>query len=240
MAGPVSGRTDLQAKIDFLVETAIRRILPKVMNEVLLRTLADSGVLAEDRPRPVRRKKAMKRRMQRPPEPRQVREERQPRRPLPPKRSNLNEVLDDSIGSDAYEQYEARAPRRSQPEPEPDFDDHEPEPPARAVSQRLAALDPSLQAMAEGLVMPDDDGGEMWGDGELDSTSIAPAAVSEVRDVMGAAKRVGMDFSKMRALIDKTSGTSKADAEDMKARASFEAQRLKRMRERLNDGKPVE
>jgi hypothetical protein len=148
-------------------------------------------------------------------------------------------MLDDSVGADAYEEYEARTtrpPSRQVPQPEPEFD----EVPAPALAQRLAALDPSLRAMAEGLVMPDDDDGvEMWGD-EHDSTAIGSVASSEVRDVTAAAKKAGMDFSRMRNLIEKTSPPKGVDLEDAKARASFENQRLKRMRERLNDGKPVE
>lgn len=239
----MTDRLKLQQSIDRLVESAIRRILPSVMNEVLLQTIAGAGVLSETRTKPVRRMKKAKRRVQR--ESREPgREIRQaPRKPAPSRRIDLNEVLDDSVGSDAYEEYEARTTRpapRQATQPESEFDEREPEAPAPALTQRLAALDPSLQAMAEGLVMSEDDGGEMWGD-EHDATATGPIAASEIRDVAGAVKRAGMDFSVMKRLIEKTSPAPRTiDAEDAKARASFENQRLKRMRERLNDGKPVD
>lgn len=246
----MSDRNRLSESIDRLVESAIRRILPTVMNEVLLQTIASAGVLSEERPRPVRRMKKPKRRVQRVVESRGVQPTnvQQPRRPPPTQRRvDLTEMLDDSAGSDAYEEYEARtAPRRQAREPEPDVDDgYETEPHRGAIAppmaQRLAALDPALQAMAEGLAVSNDDGaGEMWGD-EHDSAATGPTAVSEIRDVAGAAKRAGMDFSVMKRLIEKTSpAPRRIDVEDAKARAAFENQRLKRMRERLNDGKPVD
>lgn len=227
-------KQQLSAAIDRLVESSIRRILPRVMNEVLLRTIADSGVLSEERPRVIRRKKGPKRRL-----PRAI-EAKQPRRPSTPQ-VDLNEMLDDSVGADAYDHYETKpSSRRSPPVTVRDdaTDDDGPSsgPP---LTQRLTALDPSLRAMAEGLVIPEDDGGEMWTEDEHDSTASSSTVISEIRDVHGAAKQVGMDFSKMRALIDRTS-VPKGDADDVRARASFEAQRLKRMRERLNDGKPVD
>jgi len=227
--------TKLQAVIDRLVESAIRRILPKVMNEILVRTLVDSGVLAEAVARPVRRRKGPKRRPVRTVEARETRPVRGPR---PPRRMDLNEFLDDSVGADAYEQYESRTPRPVASPPESDDRESDPPVPQPAVARRLASLDPSLQAMAEGLVIPDDDGGEMWGE-EHDSIPTGAGAISEVPDVVGAARRAGMDFSKMRQVIERTSAPKASDSEDAKARAAFENLRLKRMRERLNDGKPV-
>lgn len=101
----------------------------------------------------------------------------------------------------------------------------------------MAALDPMLQEMAEGLVVPADDGGEMWGEGEHDSVSAAPGP--QVADIAAATARAGIDMSRMRALVERTSVPQRVDAEDATARAAFETQRLRRLRERLNGGKPV-
>lgn len=240
----------LNAVIERLVEAAIRRVLPNVMNEVLLQTIANANLVTEERPRVVRRKKGPKRR----PPPRMTEARQAPPRkqtPAPRRRIDLNEMLDDSVGADAYEQYEARVAPQSRRAPAPEVDDYEPEPmdeptrePAQApvIAQRLAALDPALQAMAEGMNLSDhDDGGEMWEEGEHDSAASAAAVVSEIRDVGAAAKAAGMDFSRMRSLIERTSAPKKVvDEDDLRAKVSFENQRLKRMREKLNGGKPVE
>lgn len=219
--------------IDRMVEDAIRRILPSVMNEVLVATIARGTEHVVSEERPVRPRKGPKKR-------KQVREQRmaQQRRdptPKPKKRSraDLQDLLslDESAGAEFYHD----------PSSEPmgyEDDSHESDGPSEsAVSQRIQALPPELRGLAEGLEM-DDDGGEMWGS-EHDSVSMPSTAVGEIRNVVEAAKHVGVDFSRMRSLIGKTA-PKKVDRDDAKANMQFEQMRIKRMREQLNDGKPVE
>lgn len=228
----------LQRVIDRLVEDAIRRILPAVMNEVLLRTIADSGVLSEDRPPPrrIRRKPGPKKR------PRQRLREDRPIRskaPVPPARSSrveLSELLDESAGSEFYEDPRPRRQGVEEYEVELDGDDEEDRDAPTKRTQPL--LNPMLQALAEDVRMPEDDGGQEWLPGEYDATG--PGPVHEVKDVGRAAAALGIDFARMAGTIRQTSPVARPDAEDVRAKAQFESQRLKRLRENLNDGKPVE
>lgn len=225
----------LQQTIDRLVESAIRRILPGVMNEVLLRTIADSGVLAERVARPSAA-----------PRPAAPRGTVQPRRQPTPQRprTDLTQLLDESAGADAYERWDRQSPGRPTPtEPEEaygeiDADEGAADTPQAEMTQRLSGLDPAIRAMAEGIDLSDDGDGEMWGEGEHDATSVVPD-LPPVRDLGEAARRVGIDFSRMADTI-RAAPATKADPADMKARVQFEERRLKLLRERLNDGKPVE
>jgi len=222
-------KEQLRAVIDRLVEDSIRRILPGVMNEVLLRTIVDSGVLSESRS-PVRPPPA-----KRPP----------PKRSRPNGSPDLSRFLDDSTGADAYQDWERRvgqpiqlheqATRSIQDHEYDDSEDSEDDP--LPIAQRLASLNPEIQQMAEGMVIHDHDAGEMWGD-EHDATSVVPD-LPPVRDIGVAARSVGIDFSRMASTIAATP-SNKPTAEDVRAKAQFEERRLKMMRERLNGGKPLE
>lgn len=217
----MSIKDSLRETIDRLVEDAIRRILPTVMNEVLIRAIASSGALSEEVARPRRRPgpkpKARK--------PKPVRERREVRvvRPPPVRRDqNLRDLLDESAGAEFY-----------------GGGDDPPAVEERTISSRMSALPPQLRALAEDVVVPEgmeDD--EEW-DGRGDSNG--PTAVpSSVPDIGRAAAATGIDFSRMMETIKKTSAAPRASQDDARAREQFEARRLKALRERLNDGKPVE
>ncbi len=203
---------DLKKTIDRMVEDAIRRVLPGIMNEVLLKTIANSGVIREQ---PVRQQAVAKQQAPRP-------QQQRPRRP-----SSLEDILDETAGADFYDD-----PRAAMAESM-----REEEPPPRNNSQRQAAiqaLPPELQGLAEGMELDGDDG-EMWG---ADDDIVPSAAMGPPLD--RAAKAVGLDFSRMKQAIKVTESKKKIDAGDRAANAQFEQQRLKRMREQLNGGKPIE
>jgi hypothetical protein len=219
--------SDLRRAIDRMVEDAIRRILPEVMNEVLVATIArgTAGVVAEERPR---RKPPKRQQQRRAP----VREQRtavpQRGRKAPPKRKvDLSDLLDESVGAEFYEN--PRAVYTDEPNPA--------EVPPSQDTNRIRDLPPDLQELAEGMDL-DDDNGEMWGADEHDSGLAAPSA-PEIRNISEAARAAGVDFSRMKAVIGRTA-TRKPDADDLKARTQFEQARLNRMRVQLNDGKPIE
>ncbi len=195
----------LKKTIDRMVEDSIRRILPQVMNEVLLKTIANANVIQEDR----RRTNEQVRAPVQPPA-------RAPRRP-----SSLNQLLDESAGADFYSD-----PRGVQEEPQPR---------AQVIAQRIQNLPPQFQALAEGMEL-DDDGGEMWesdvGDSTVPSAGPGPS-------IAAGARAIGLDFSKMKqaiGIVEKKKPTSS----DAAAKAQFEEARIKRMREQLNGGKPIE
>lgn len=222
----------LKRAIDRMVEDAIRRILPGVMNEVLVATIArgTSSIVSEERP--TRPRKLPKKR-------KPVREARQPRRLAPAakkRRGDLSDLLslDESAGAEFYQ--DPRALQESQGYDEEEADEEPDEAPA---ARRIQALPPELRGLAEGLDL-EDDGGEMWGEGEHDSGAHSAPQVGEIRNISEAAKHVGIDFGRMKSLIGKTSPAKRIDQEDVRANAQFEAARLKRMREKLNGGKPVE
>lgn len=226
---------NLKRAIDRMVEDAIRRILPGVMNEVLVATIArgTAGLVSEERPQ--RPRKVPKKR-------KPVREARQPQRrtaPQPKKRrpADLSDLLtlDESAGAEFYQ--DPRSINESQVDD--DVEEYDDEPAEAPIARRIEALPPELRGLAEGLDL-DDDGGEMWGDGEHDSGMPSTPAIGEIRNINEAAKHVGIDFSRMKSLIGKTSPVKRVDQEDARANAQFEAARLKRMREKLNGGKPVE
>ncbi len=87
--------SELKSLVDRMVGESIRRQLPEIMNEVLVRTIAGSGILTESRKQvlaPV------------------------PKRDLPKKRS-LQGLLDESIGADPYgagEMWDEPEPPRQQ------------------------------------------------------------------------------------------------------------------------------
>ncbi len=204
---------NLKDTIDRMVEDSIRRVLPGIMNEVLLKTIANSGVIREQAP--ARRA-----------EPAQV---AAPKRQAPRRPSSLEDILDDSAGSEFYTD-----PRVAMAEA---TRDEEPQAPrAQGMAQRIQALPPALQHLAEGVNL-DDDGGEMWGD---EQDSVPSGGSGPPLDQ--AARAVGLDFSRMMqvAKVTESKKAPKMDAQDRAANAQFDQMRLKRMREQLNGGKPVE
>lgn len=250
-------RNALKETIDRMVEDSIRRILPTVMNEVLIKAIANSGALTEGRP--VRRK-PMKRR-------KPVREERAPQaraqaRPAPkgrPTKRKLDELLDsirnDANGAEFYQ--DPRALMTEAPEPaydEPDEEEYEeedeappPSAPKRQAESRLQNLPPELRGLAEDMIVDGDDPEEMWGPGEHDSAplmeSVAATDPTPIRDVNRAAQAAGVDFSRMKNVIAATS-PPKVDrrqaAEDARNRQQFEQARLARLRDKLGGVKPPE
>ncbi len=233
--------TALKEMIDRMVAESIRRILPGVMNEVLLTTIARSGVVQEaveeedERPR---RRKAKRRK---PIVERDLRvAKRTAKAPAPkrPKKLDLSELLDESAGAEFY----AGATTRHEPVDEGydiDFGDDEDEAPGRPhVAGAVANLPPELRELAEGMVLDEDDG-EMWGAGEHDSGAPTMEGVADptpIRDIGQAAKAVGIDFSRMKSAIGKIE--PKVDrrelAEAARAKAQFEQNRIKMLQERLN------
>lgn len=218
--------SDLRRMIDRMVEDAIRRILPEVMNEVLVATIArgTAGVVSEERPK----RRPPKRQQRRTP----VREQKAvpPRRgqKAPPKRRvDLTDLLDESVGAEFYQ--DPRSVYADKPSAA--------ELPPSQAANRIRDLPPDLQELAEGMDLDDDDG-EMWGADEHDSGLAAPSA-PEIKNINEAAKVAGVDFSRMRAVIGKTTARKPA-AEDLRAQAQFEQARLNRMRVQLNNGKPIE
>ena len=208
----------LKKTIDRMVEQSIRRILPSVMNEVLVATIA-RGIpqeISESAPKKPPRPKKQR-------QPKEQAPQRKPKRPV----KDLSEILsrDDSVGADFYsrglhEEVE-REPEPKMPQPE--------------LARRIEGLPPELRGMAEGMSI-DEDEGESWDD---ESMAIAPAA-SEIRNVNEAAQRAGIDFSRMKAVIGRTAPAKRVDSEDAKAAAQFEQARINRMRQQLNGGKPIE
>lgn len=188
-----------------MVEDAIRRVLPQVMNEVLIKVVAGSNVIQERAASPQR------------PAPRA-----QPRRP-----SSLSHLLDETAGADFYEDPRAAMAQSIQEETPPRGQD---------IAQRIQSLPPALQQLAEGTM--EDDGGEMWESDMGDSVVVPSAGNGPPLD--RAAKAVGLDFSRMKQVANVTESKKRVDADDRRANAQFEAMRLKRMREQLNGGKPVE
>lgn len=202
----------LKETIDKMVEDSIRRILPQVMNEVLLKTIANSQVIQEARGGVASK-----------PAPTQ-----QPRKVQKQRPSSLSQLLDESAGADFY-QDPREAMRQATYE--------EPPPAQKAITQRIQTLPPALQGLAEGIEL-DDDGGEMW-ESELGDAAVVPTA-GMGPPVDKAAKALGLDFSRMANAIKITEKKTKVDGADTAAKAQFEQQRLKMMRERLNGGKPLE
>lgn len=213
----MSQSSKLKETIDRMVEDAIRRILPSVMNEVLLRTIASSGAIQEQsRPGPVR-----------------VTRQAQPA-PRPPAkrkagRPDLSYLLDETAGADFYE-------RAVRPEPVQVVEEEPAAPLRERISQNIQTLPPELQEMAEGLELEDDGIGEMWGE----ESAVIPAG-DNAGDLGQASRRVGVDFGRMQKMIQMTEQKKpRVSAEDLRAKAQYEEGRLKRMRERLNGGKPLE
>lgn len=201
----------LKRTVDRMVEDAIRRILPEVMNEVLLQTIARSGVMNETaqearRQSPKQTASAPRKRSMRP---------------------ALTNLLDEEAGTEFYSQNE-------QPERAAMMEEREHVP----VARRVQELPSHLKALAADMDLSDmDDDGSSWDDPVNES---AVPTVAGIADPLRAGKSIGLDFASMARNISATSPGPKRDAlDDLKARAQFEEQRIKRDRERLNGGKPL-
>lgn len=236
----MSQQNKLRAMIDRMVADSIRRVMPTVMNEVLLRTIADSGILFEGR-RPVqqgRKKPGPKPKLKR-----RVAEQRQarPQKPAVPRKRqvDLSDLLDESAGAEFYEDPRTRQTRALQEEYEVELDQHDEEEREASAPTPRKLLNPALRALAEDIEIADDEDGGMWQPGDLDATSIVPD-LPPVKDVDRAAAAIGIDFSRMASTIKATAPAHKPDAQDAKNKAIFENRRLEAMRLRLNDGKPIE
>lgn len=201
----------LKETIDRMVEDSIRRILPSVMNEVLLKTIANADVIREQAPRQPQQPAA--------------------KRPKAGQRpASLSHLLDPEAGADFYQDPRAAMAESLREEPVPR---------GQLIAQRIQSLPPALQGLAEGMEL-DDDGGEMW-EGPMGDSSVTPGAADMGPPLDRAAKAAGLDFSRMKQAINLTEKKApRVSAEDKMANAHFEQQRLKRMREQLNGGKPVE
>jgi hypothetical protein len=209
----------LQKAIDRMVEESIRRILPGVLTEVLVKTVANSGLLQE---RGERTQRAVQTQVpgRQAPAPRKTR----------PTANSLRDLLEEDAGSEFYQDPRGAMHQQAQ---------HEEEAPVerKQVAQRLQNLNPELRQLAEDIDFSDD-GGEMWGD-ESDSMVVSPT--NEIRDPNRVAASVGIDFARMAKVIGETAPKApKATRNDALAKAEFEEQRLRRKREMLNGGKPIE
>lgn len=200
----------LKEQIDRMVEESIRKILPQVMNEILVKTIANAGVIKEQRaPVPVTARP-------------------QPKRTAPVRTSrpsSLDQILDPEVGADFYQDPRAAMTEAMRIEDSP--------PPSnQVIAQRIQNLPPELQHLAEGMDI-DDDGGEMWEDEMGDSA--VPVATNEAS--FERAQSAGINFARMKQAIGITEKKKVADSSDRAAEAQFEALRIKRMREQLD--KPV-
>lgn len=205
---------NLRDTIDRMVEDAIRKVLPGIMNEVLLQTIANSGVIQERAPIQQQQRQTSK------PQQPQV---RQPsRRP-----SSLNQLLDPEAGADFYADPRAAMNDAQRVE-------ERPAPRQSGMAQMIQSLPPELRDLAEDVNL-DDDGGEMWDDSSHDSGILSESGPSLER----AAQVAGLDFSVMKRLSN-IKETKNVKSNDASAKHQFEEMRIKRMREQLNGGKPVE
>lgn len=218
--------SDLRRVVDRMVEDAIRRILPEVMNEVLVAAIArgTASFITEEHPkrRPPKRKRRAPVREQ------QAAIAKKGQKSLPKRKVELTDLLDDSVGAEFYQ--DPRSLYTDEPSPAEQS-------PVRQITDVVRDLPPDLQELAEGIDLDDDDG-EMWGDHEHDSGLPAPSA-HEIKNINEAARIAGVNFGRMKAVISKTT-PKRPTADDIRTQTQFDQGRLRRMREKLNDGRPVE
>lgn len=222
----------LRKAIDKIVEDSIRRILPAVMNEVLLKTLANSNVQTVNEERVQKRTR---------PDDNRVPSLRSKTEKLKQKiNSNkaaasgksLREMLGvENAGADFYEAIQNNQSPASLIMQEEmgsqdlgeSWDDEEQD----QVASRINNLAPGLRHLAEGMELPDV--GEMWGSESDSAVTNGPTSASFQK-----AANIGIDFNRMKNVIKETSPQSKkVSHEDADNRARFEEQRIKRMREKL-------
>lgn len=216
-----------------MVADSIRRILPTVMNEILIKTIAGAGVVKESVTKSTGKRKYQKRSR---PLAEVATPVRQGPRKLPPKKKvleTLGKLLDQSAGSEFYHQSQNE---ESEIEEEDIIDEDEQH---VTTQDRMANLAPHLRTLAEGMSVIDDDK-QMWGADEHDSSSsTSQAEDGPPVDIDSGAKKLGMNFSKMQSIIGPTA-KKKVASDDRAAHEQFEKRRLKLMREKLNGGRPVE
>lgn len=242
--------------IDRMVRESIERLLPEVMNEVLLRTLAGSGVLREQAP------------AQRPAAPQRQQPKRKPAQPSASQRAqelaginrsmSLREALNaDSSGADFYEQAE-RMMRPPSPRPAPiqeviEYDDpdsyeYEDEAPVQShrqqvMAQRLSQLPPQLQALAEDtfrLVEGDEGDDEMWGDNEFAPDITEPSQASAPPlNIDRAAKAANVDFNRAQQLLGLTEQKkpTRVDPDEFRRQQQWKLEQLERKRRELESQK---
>ena len=88
----MSSKQQIKEMIDRLVAESIRRQLPEIMSEVLLRTIANSGIVQESR---------------------QQQRQQAPKQRKPADRpSSLMSLIDESVGADRYDHSEPRLTKR--------------------------------------------------------------------------------------------------------------------------------
>ena len=212
---------NLKETIDRMVEDSIRRILPEVMNEVLLKMVARGGLVSE-RSVPVRETPVPQR--QPAPAP------RQPQRSAGQRPSSLRELLDPTAGTDFY-QDPREAMRQATVE--------EAIPPRQGtMAQRIQNLPPMLREMAEETLEDDDGIGEMWGDNEFAPMTEALNPSAPNLNLDQASRVAGVDWSRARELMGHVEAPKIAKtAEDIQAEIQWKAQQVERERERLNNMK---
>lgn len=248
---------NLKATIDKMVRESIQRILPEVMNEVLLRTLANANVVQEQR-QPASRRQV-------PQGPSKAAQRAQQLAGVDRGRSLRDVLQAEESGVDFYERAEKMMSGRQVPPvprqnfaPQPiheqhdyefDFDDDEQADPRESlreqvIAQRISQLPPQLQALAEDTfnhAMDDDVVGEMWGDDEMapdldgfagDSDMVQPKAPP--LNIERAARVAGVDFSRAQKLMQITEKKTKVNAADKLAEAQWKQEQLERYRESLN------
>jgi hypothetical protein len=118
-----------------MVRESLERLLPEVMNEVLLRAIANSGVMTERR-EPASRQPPVR------PQARRSSQQQKPRRP------DLSGYLDESAGADFYERAVSRMPQRDDDATEETVSEERQAP---SLSSRLNSLPPELREMAEDM-----------------------------------------------------------------------------------------
>lgn len=222
-------RNNLKEMIDKMVEDSIRRVLPAIMNEVLLKTIANAGVLAESRPEKLKRGPKPKQKIKQPREGLRLQAARPKKSGRP---ESLNNLLDPEAGTEFYRNDDSAITESVDVEMEFDEDDVAP-----VAKNRLNSIAPELRHLAEDIRLDEDDANEMWGDNES-APIVTPQSGPPIDK---AAKALSIDFSRMKNVVSKiTPKKAAATNEDRKANAQFEAGRIKMMRERLNGGKPIE
>lgn len=198
-----------------MVADSIRRLLPEIMNEVLVRTIANSGVLAEARP-------AQRTKPAYPYVPDNGGRKIVDKKKASTRPSALAELLDEQAGAEFYVDPREAMRQHTQEEFEVPLEEA---PPVR----RLQNLNPALQHLAEDVQF---DPGEMWGEDEHDSSVVrAPMGPS----LESAAQAVGIDFGRMSRVIKETAPKiARVSADDAHAKAQYEENRIKRMRDNLD------
>lgn len=208
-------KSQLKNLIDKMVEDSIRRVLPSVMNEVLIKTITSS--INEERVVPKNIPQNIKKKIVRP-----------ARQNARTDNRSLREILNsESAGSEFYEQFNQT--EQSVNVEEDNFDDfveHE-----NPLAQRISSLPPQLQSLAEDVEIPEENM-EMWEDeGYSSQFAAVPSDLAPVRNPKNDAAKIGIDFNRMKQVSNITS--KKENIEDVRSNKLFEEQRIKRMREKL-------